>query len=99
MGSVSPLILDLLRLGAYQLLYMDGVPAYAAISQTVDQVREAGGAGGARMANGSLRSLEREGGDVQRFPSLSEDPEGHLATWGSHPRWMIRRWLVMSIHE
>ena len=42
--SLSPRVLDLLRLGAYQILFMDGVPAYAAISQTVDQVKgEMGG--------------------------------------------------------
>ncbi len=93
LASVSPLVLDHLRLGAYQLLYMDGVPSYAAISQTVDQVKEVAGGGGARMANGVLRSLEREGGEVSRFPSFSEDPEAFLSTWGSHPVWMVRRWL------
>jgi 16S rRNA (cytosine967-C5)-methyltransferase len=91
--SLSPLVLDLLRLGAYQLLYMDGVPPYASISQTVDQVRGVAGEGGSRLANGVLRNLEREGGEVSRFPSFLSDPESHLSTWGSHPSWMIRRWL------
>ena len=93
LGSVAPPLLDLLRLGAYQLLFMDGVPPYAAISQTVDQVRRVGGGGAARLANGVLRSLEREGGAVERFPAFSSDPEAHLATWGSHPQWLLRRWL------
>ena len=91
--SISPFLLDLLRLGAYQLLHMDGVPPYAAISQTVDQVKRMGGPGAGRLANGVLRSLEREGGDVSRFPPLQSDPEAHLSTWGSHPSWMISRWL------
>ena len=91
--SLSSLVLDLLRLGAYQLLYMDGVPPYAAISQTVDQVRGVAGEGGSRLANGVLRSLEREGGEISRFPPLHSDPEAHLSTWGSHPSWMVRRWL------
>jgi len=93
LGSVSGPVLDLLRLGAYQLLYMDGVPPYAAISQTVDQVREKGGGSVARMANGVLRSLSREGGAMDRFPELEADPVAHLATWGSHPEWLLRRWL------
>jgi len=93
LSSLSPLVLDHLRLGAYQILYMDGVPAYAAISQTVDQVRGIAGSGGSRLANGLLRSLEREGGEVSRFPSLLSNPGAHLSTWGSHPEWMIRRWL------
>lgn len=91
--SISPFFLDLLRLGAYQLLYMDGVPAYAAISQTVDQVRELAGAGGSKLANGVLRSLEREGCGPQRFPTFQGDPESYLSTWGSHPLWMVQRWL------
>ncbi len=91
--SLSPHFQNLLRLGSYQLLYMDGVPAYAAISQTVDQVKHLAGSGGGRLANGVLRNLEREGGDRSRFPSLSSDPEFHLSTWGSHPSWMISRWL------
>jgi 16S rRNA (cytosine967-C5)-methyltransferase len=80
-------------MGAYQLLYMGGVPPYAAISQTVDQVRNVAGEGLGRMANGVLRSLGREGGGPERFPALDSDPVGHLSTWGSHPDWLIRRWL------
>jgi 16S rRNA (cytosine967-C5)-methyltransferase len=92
-SSLYPRVLDLLRLGAYQLLQMGGVPSYAAISQTVDQVKEEMGAGGGRLANGVLRSLGREGGGEERFPSLQEDPMGHLTSWGSHPDWMVARWL------
>ena len=93
LSSLSPGFLDLLRLGAYQLLHMDGVPPYAAISQTVDQVKGVAGEGGGRLANGVLRSLEREGGDISRFPPFHTDPLAHLSTWGSHPSWMVSRWL------
>jgi 16S rRNA (cytosine967-C5)-methyltransferase len=92
-SSLHPRALDLLRLGAYQLLNMSGVPSYAAISQTVDQVKTEMGPGGGRMANGVLRSLLREGGEEARFPALEEDPLGHLTSWGSHPEWMVARWL------
>jgi len=91
--SLGPRILDLLRLGAYQLLFMDGVPPYAAISQTVDQVRALAGGGVGRMANAVLRSLAREGGAVERFPDFETDPLSHLSTWGSHPDWLVGRWL------
>jgi 16S rRNA (cytosine967-C5)-methyltransferase len=94
LSSLSPRLLDLLRQGAYELLYMGGVPDYATLSQTVSQVREAAGEGAARMANGVLRSLQREGGDVSRFPGFSRDPLAHLVTWGSHPEWLVLRWLA-----
>lgn len=93
LASVAPRVLDLLRLGAYQVLYMDGVPSYAAISQTVEQVGKASGPGGGRMTNGVLRSLDREGGDMDRFPVFEENPAAHLSTWGSHPTWLVERWL------
>jgi 16S rRNA (cytosine967-C5)-methyltransferase len=92
--SLPPALLPILRLGAYQLLYMDGVPDYAAVSQAVSQARERHGRRMSGLVNGVLRSLAREGGEPDRFPSLEEDPEGHLATWGSHPRWLVRRWLA-----
>ena len=91
--SVSTEVLNLLRLGAYQLLCLDGVPDYAAVSQTVDQVREVAGKGASRMANGILRNLDREGAGLERFPDFRREPESHLSSWGSHPSWLIRRWL------
>ncbi len=92
-ASLSPLLLNLLRLGAYQLFYMDGVPAYAAISQTVSQVRRVAGQGGSGLANGVLRSMQGEGGGLERFPQFQTDPLAHLVTWGSHPSWLVRRWM------
>lgn len=91
--SVSPLLLDLLRSGAYQLLCMDGVPAYAAISETVEQAKGEAGRGTAGLVNAVLRSVQRGGLDAQDFPDPGSDPTGHLSTWGSHPTWMVERWL------
>lgn len=93
LGSVEPPVLDILRLGAYQLLRMDGVPPYAAVSQAVEQAREAGGEGAARLANAVLRRVAEAGEDPALFPSLEEDPLGYLSTWGSHPRWLVERWV------
>lgn len=92
--SLPPPLVDVLRLGAYQLLYMAGVPEYAALSQTVEQAREVGGEGMARLANAVLRSLAREGGGPERFPPWDADPLHHLATWGSHPPWLLARWAA-----
>lgn len=91
--SLAPAVLDVLRLGAYQLLHMDGVPAYAAVSQGVEQAREVGGEGAARLANAVLRRVSEAGEDPSLFPTLEADPAGHLASWGSHPRWLVERWL------
>ena len=92
-GSVSPNLLDVLRLGAYQLLHMHGVPAHAAVSQAVEQGKAVAGTGGGRLTNGVLRAMERDAPDVALFPDEERDPIGFLSTWGSHPRWLVERWL------
>lgn len=91
--SLSPDLLDILRLGAYQLLYMDAVPAYAAVSQSVALAKVVAGPGAGGLVNAVLRVLAREGEDRSLFPTREHDPAGYLATWGSHPRWLVERWL------
>lgn len=96
---LDPAVLELLRLGAYQLLYMDGVPRYAAVSQTVEQARSAAGKGASGLVNAVLRGVASDGAAPELFPSFASDPEAHLATWGSHPGWMVRRWLDLWDRE
>ena len=88
--SVDPRLLDVLRLGAYQLLHMDGVPPYAAVSQAVEQAGRRGGG----LVNAVLRAVGRSGEDPSLFPDREADPAGWLSTWGSHPRWLVERWLA-----
>ena len=83
-------VLDALRLGAYQVLFMD-VPSYAAVSQAVDQVRAAGAPRASGLVNAVLRAVAREGDVDAHYPAFASDPAGYLSTWGSHPRWMVER--------
>ena len=91
--SVDATVLEMLRLGAYQLLYMGSVPPYAAVSETVAQVRVAVGAPPAGFVNAVLRKVGAAGDGPGRFPDEEGDPGAFLTTWGSHPRWLIDRWL------
>jgi 16S rRNA (cytosine967-C5)-methyltransferase len=92
LGSLEPDVLDILRLGCYQLLEMGGVPAYAAVSQSVELAREAGAGRASGLVNGVLQSVRRRGAEIP-FPDGDADPVGHLVAWGSHPRWLVERWL------
>jgi 16S rRNA (cytosine967-C5)-methyltransferase len=90
---LEPEVLDILRLGAYQLLELDRVPPYAAVSEAVEAAKRASGKGAAGLANAVLRRLSEGSWDSFGFPRAEVDPLGYLTVWGSHPRWLVERWL------
>src|SRR6476620_12206840 len=85
-------VIDVLRLGAYQLLAMGSVPAYAAIGQTVELVKRRHGIGASKLANAVLRRLDRERETLTL--QLPDDVADALAQELSHPRWIVARWLA-----
>jgi 16S rRNA (cytosine967-C5)-methyltransferase len=85
-------VIDLLRLGAYQLLAMGSVPPYAAIGQTVEIVKRRHGIGASKLANAVLRRLDRERGALA--VAMPTDLAEALALEFSHPRWLVARWLA-----
>ncbi|MDX1660815.1 MAG: 16S rRNA (cytosine(967)-C(5))-methyltransferase RsmB [Gemmatimonadota bacterium] len=94
--SVPGPVASILELGAYQLLFMDSVPAFAAVDESVALARAALPPKHRRWApglvNGVLRNLERA-----RDRPIGPDPEhdlvDYLAIRWSHPRWLVGRWL------
>ena len=80
-------VLIALRLGAFQLLFLDRIPAHAAIDQSVELTKQAGHRFAAGMVNAVLRSVAR---DAPRFDAMRERAAG-LAQ--AHPAWMVERWL------
>ena len=92
LAALEPDVLDVLRLGAYQLLEMNAVPAYAAISQAVEMTKSIAGRGATGLVNGVLQSLRR--GQEELQPPPGRDAAHYLSTWGSHPRWLVERWLA-----
>ncbi len=94
--KLDPDVLDILRLGAYQLLELDRVPDYAAVNDSVEAAKASGGRGAASLVNAVLRRVSRERSALRPFPGPEDDPVGYLVTWGSHPRWMIERWLARA---
>jgi 16S rRNA (cytosine967-C5)-methyltransferase len=85
-------VIDLLRLGAYQLLAMGSVPPYAAIGQSVELVKRRHGIGASKLANAVLRRLDRERATLH--VALPTDLTDALALEYSHPRWIVARWLA-----
>lgn len=93
LAKVEPKVLTLLRLGAYQLLLLDRVPAPAAVFETVELARRAGLSRATGFVNGILRSLLRAP-DREEFPDPSENPAAYLEHALSLPSWLARRWLA-----
>jgi 16S rRNA (cytosine967-C5)-methyltransferase len=83
-------VLDAMRLGAYQMLCLDRVPAHAAVNDAVEAVRRARGASMAGFANAVLRRVAPE--DLER--GLPEDAEERLAITGSLPDELVRLWVA-----
>ena len=91
LGRIDPPVLDVLRLGAHQLL-ATRVGAHAAVATSVDLAREVSGPGATGFVNAVLRRVATQ--DLEAWitataPGRAADPVGHLAVRYSHPRWII----------
>lgn len=93
-ARLHPDLTDLLRLGVYQLLFMNSVPPYAAIAQTVELAKIRHGIGASKLANAVLRRIDRER-DHLADPEVGAEGDiaGQLARQQSHPRWLVERWV------
>ncbi len=90
LGRLDQRLLDVLRLGAHQILNMR-VPHRAAVSESVEIARRVSPRG-AGFVNAVLRALVREG--PTPVPDRTTDPLGWLTTAGSLPLWLAERWLA-----
>lgn len=90
--EISPEILDILRLGTYQLLYTKKIPAHAATNESVELAKRYAGSGMANFVNALLRRVIREK-DKLPWPSLGEDSISHISLVYFHPRWLVEMWM------
>ncbi len=89
---INPVLLDLLRLGTYQLL-RTRVDAHAAVSTTVEQAGIEFDSARAGFVNGVLRTIaarEPQSWIDELAPPADSDPVGHMAFVHAHPRWIAQ---------
>ena len=94
---LDPEIVEILRLGVYQLLHLTRVPASAVVDDAVDLARRAGKKSAAGFVNAILRTVsrKREALPLPMRPSDSTDRAAALDYFSitlSHPRWLATRW-------
>ncbi len=85
--GLAPPVREALRLGTYQLLFMDRVPAHGAVDGCVSLLDRPHLAWARGLVNAVLRKV------AQCEAAPPEGAEDYLTTWESHPRWLVRRWM------
>jgi 16S rRNA (cytosine967-C5)-methyltransferase len=90
LDGMKPSLKNILRLGIYDMLYMDSTPDYAAINEAVNIAKLELGSRTGDLVNAIMRNLQREADDLPK-PAF-EDRNKLVAVTFSHPEWMVERW-------
>lgn len=85
-------VVQLLRIGLYQMLFLSRIPHSAAVNSAVELTRQhCKNPRASGMVNGILRAVERS---LDRLPTIpQEDEVQYLSTLYSHPSWLVEQWL------
>ena len=86
-----PLLANILRLGAYQILFLETIGAHTAVDESVRLAHNFAHRGAASLVNAVLRRLSEQK-DELIFPDPSQGAGAISISW-SHPEWLVRRWL------
>jgi 16S rRNA (cytosine967-C5)-methyltransferase len=86
-------VLNAVRLAAYQLRFLDRVPAHAAINDSVELVKRAQKRSAAPFANAVLRKIAAAPAEPVQ-PSADEAAVALLARETAHPEWLVARWMT-----
>ncbi len=83
---------SILRVGAYQIIFLDRIPVSAAVNESVKLAPKKNNRKVRGFINGVLRNIVRKYKDIS-LPPINPDPIEHISIGYSHPRWMVTRWL------
>ena len=93
LDHLQPPLADVLRIGAYQILFLDRVPDSAAVHTSVELARDAGRGQASGLVNAVLRRLCRE---KEALPAIPDRDEArYLSIRYSHPKWLVKRLLAL----
>jgi len=92
LDSQTSTVRNILRLGVYQLMFLDKVPPSAACNESTEMARRHSHSGSVKFVNGVLRNVSRSINEIS-FPDLAASPVEHISLKYSHPAWLVERWL------
>ena len=90
--KMKPFIRSLMRMGVYQLLYMDGIPDAAVCNESVKLAEKRGFSSLKGFVNGVLRNISRNKEKIA-YPHKETDITAYLSVRYSQPRWIVKMWL------
>lgn len=85
-------LLNLLRLGVYQLVYLDKIPGHAAVDTSVELAKRQFRPGVEKFVNAVLRSVVRSR-EALPWPIRGRELTHYLSVFYSHPRWLVELWI------
>jgi 16S rRNA (cytosine967-C5)-methyltransferase len=88
--EMKPNLKNILRLGVYDMLFMDSSPDYAAINEAVNLAKLMLGSRTGDLVNAIMRNMQREIGNLPK-PAF-KDRNKLVAVTFSHPEWLVKRW-------
>lgn len=94
---LQPPLAEILRIGGYQILFLDRVPDSAAVHTSVELAKGAGRGQAAGLVNAVLRRLCREKEALPEIPD--RDPVRYLSIRYSYPKWLVKRVLALLGRE
>lgn len=94
---LQPPLLDILRIGLYQILFLDKIPVSAAVNESVELAKASGRGSAAGLVNAVLRRAARERDHLPPIPD--KDHIAYLSTKYSHPRWLVKRLTALLGEE
>ena len=89
--KIEPEVLNTLRLGLFQIIYLDRIPDSAAVNTSVEMTKQIGAFRAAGFVNALLRKSATNYGSVH-FPAFETDPIAFLSAGQSLPGWLAKRW-------
>lgn len=98
MNKCKPYIRCVLRLSAYQIVFLSGVPVSAACNEAVKLVKKHGFLRLSGFVNGVLRTLAREQDSIV-YPDEQENPVSYLSVMYSLPEWLVKLFIEQYGYE
>ena len=92
LNKIAPDVLNILRIGLFQIICLDRIPVSAAVNTSVEMTKSCAAPWTVRFVNGLLRNAAR-GYETVPFPDADKDQVAALAAEKSFPRWLVKRWL------